>query len=341
MFNSTLPSVAVVILNYNTAHLLAKFLPSVLASNYNNMRVVVADNGSTDNSLEVVKTQFPEVHCIAIGSNLGFTGGYNKVLQEIEADYFVLLNSDVEVSANWLVSMLEEVRNDDKIVAVQPVIRKYGNPTYYEYAGAAGGFIDRYGYPFCRGRLFDTVEETNEKYKESRDVFWASGACLLVKASVFKELGGFDVRFFAHMEEIDLCWRMRHAGYRIVVAADAEVFHMGGGTLSATSPKKTFLNFHNGLAMLAKNLPRKQLCYTLLMRLILDHIAAYRFLFKGKPQHFLAIAKAHALFLWGIKKWLKNPRPDYRLKEQKEVFYGSVVWAYYVGNKKHFYQVMG
>lgn len=340
MSSQVLPSVAVVILNYNTVSLLEKFLPSLLETSYENMEIIVADNGSNDASLDFVSTHYPSVRCIELGANLGFAGGYNKALSEIDATYYVLLNSDVEVTREWLSSMVALAMSNDKIAAIQPVIKKYGAENQYEYAGAAGGFIDRFGYPFCRGRIFDTVENCNPAYSNSREVFWASGACLLVKSSVFWEVGGLDARFFAHMEEIDLCWRVRNLGYQVWVDAKSEVFHMGGGTLAHVNPRKTYLNFHNGLAMLAKNLPKNELFFTILMRLVLDHIAAYRLLFNGKVRHFFAIAKAHRNFILGMKKWLQNPRPNKPLKTQGGIYMGSIVWAYFVQKRKNFSEVM-
>jgi len=331
------PKVAVVILNYGTKQWLEKFLPSVLQTDYPNLEVVVADNASQDDSVEFVKTNYPnEITLLQFHKNLGYTGGYNKALSLVKADYYVLLNSDVEVEQNWLTPLVNLAESDKSIGAIQPIIIDWKDTSKYEYAGAAGGFIDKYGYPFCRGRIFDTIENINPLYNQVEEVFWASGACLFIKANVFHEIGGLDEKFFAHMEEIDLCWRLKNKGYKVLVCPDSKVFHVGGATLSVGHPRKTYLNFRNGLIMLAKNLPARNLFPVLLMRLILDHIAAYKFLFSGKIKHFFAIAKAHFYFITQFRKWTKSNKNKYKLDSLKGMYGQSIVFDYFLKGKKSF-----
>lgn len=330
------PKVAVVILNYSTRNWLEKFLPIVIKTNYSNLEIVVADNASKDDSIEFIKKNFPEVTLLQFHKNFGYTGGYNKALGLIKADYYVLLNSDIEVDANWLSPLVELAEKDKEIAAIQPLIIDWKDKSRYEYAGAAGGFIDLYGYPFCRGRIFDTVEKIRDEYKHIEEVFWASGACLFISSDKFHEAGGLDDDFFAHMEEIDLCWRLKNKGYKIMVCSDSKVYHVGGATLAMGHPRKTFLNFHNGLAMLAKNLPRKQLFSKILMRLVIDHIAAYRFLFSGKIRHFGAVAKAHFRFLTHLRYWTKQNHNHYQLSATKGMYNRSIVFDYYLRGKKRY-----
>ncbi|MBX2984696.1 MAG: glycosyltransferase family 2 protein [Bacteroidia bacterium] len=330
------PKVAVVILNYSTRNWLEKFLPSVLKTNWSNLEIVVADNASTDDSVEFVKTHFSQITLLQFHKNFGFTGGYNKALSLIQADYYVLLNSDIEVDENWLQPLVQLAKSDNSIAAVQPLIIDWKDKSKYEYAGAAGGFIDKYGYPFCRGRIFDSVEKIREDYNQNREVFWASGASLFIRASKFHEVGGLDNNFFAHMEEIDLCWRLKNKGYKIMLCAESRVYHVGGATLAMGHPRKTFLNFHNGLAMMAKNLPRQELFSKILIRLLLDHLAAYRFLFSGKIRHFGAVAKAHFRFLTRIRYWTKQNLNHYQLTERQGIYNRSIVLDYYLRGKKKF-----
>ncbi|MCK9481074.1 MAG: glycosyltransferase family 2 protein [Bacteroidia bacterium] len=330
------PKVAVVILNYSTRNWLEKFLPSVLATDYSNLEIVVADNASKDDSVEFIKTQYPQITLLQFHKNFGFTGGYNKALSLVEAEYFVLLNSDIEVESNWLKPLVILAESDKQIAAIQPVILDWKKKRHYEYAGAAGGFIDKYAYPFCRGRIFDTVEQIKEHYQQTQEVFWASGAGLFINAALFKEVGGLDNEFFAHMEEIDLCWRLKNKGYKIMVCAESQIYHVGGATLAMGHPRKTYLNFHNGLAMMAKNLPRKSLYFTLFMRLVLDHVAAYKFLFTGKVSHFFAVAKAHFRFITSLRHWTKQNHNHYQLKTVKGLYPRSIVLDYFLRGKKKF-----
>jgi GT2 family glycosyltransferase len=324
--------IAVVILNYNTRHYLEKFLPSVCASQYQDLDIVVADNASTDDSLEFVRQNYPKVRIIELKDNYGFTGGYNRALEQVKADYYVLLNSDVEVEANWLQPMMDLVKGNSKIAAVQPKLRAFHNKAYFEYAGASGGFIDKYGFPFCRGRIFDSLEKDLGQYDDNAKVFWASGAALFINAEVYHALGGLDDDFFAHMEEIDLCWRIQNAGYEVWVCPESVVYHVGGGTLQKSNPRKTYYNFRNGLILLLKNLPSNKLLRVIGMRLLLDHVAAYRFLFQGKWGDFKAIAAAHRHFLLKYGHWrkkrmvLKNNIAYFN----PQVYRHSIVWTHFI-----------
>lgn len=325
-------SVAVVILNYNTKHFLEKFLPSVLASQYSNYTVYVVDNASSDQSVDFVKLNFPEIKIIQFEQNHGFTGGYNLSLNQIKADYFILLNSDVEVDKNWIEPLVKLAESNEKIAAIQPKILSYNQKDSFEYAGASGGFIDKYGYPYCRGRIFDTLELDLGQYDDNRQIFWATGASLFIKSEVYLELGGLDSDFFAHMEEIDLCWRIQNTGKQIWVCPESKVWHVGGGTLDKTNPKKTFLNFRNGLIVLMKNLPANKLLSTILIRLILDHVAAYQFLFKGNVKNFKAIAKAHFEFISKLNKWKakrKFNKTFFSIKSL-QIYNKSIVFQYFI-----------
>lgn len=296
---------AVVILNWNGKHLLEQFLPSVLQYSATLADVYVADNASTDDSIAYLKNHFPEVKIIQNKENYGFAKGYNEALKYVEADVFVLLNSDVEVTENWLQRPLEFFKTHDKVAALQPKILDYKNKACFEYAGAAGGFIDKYGYPFCRGRLFSTIEEDTGQYDDEIPVFWASGACMFVKADVFWKVDGFDERYFAHQEEIDLCWRIQHLGYQVFYTYQSVVYHLGGATLQTANPKKTFLNFRNSLLNLHKNLPENRF-WTLFKRLCLDGLAGLYFLSRGKFVHLIAVFRAHVAFYSMCFKSKKN-----------------------------------
>lgn len=320
--------VAVVILNYNGQKFLEKFLPSVVENN-DGYEIIIADNASTDNSIDFLRNTYPNLKIIQLSSNQGFAGGYNSALQEIKADYYVLLNSDVEVSKNWVKPIIDLMKNDTLIAAYQPKIRSYHQKTHFEYAGAAGGYIDWLGYPFCRGRIFDSYEQDFGQYDDTKEVFWATGACMFVRAEVFHQLGGFDAHFFAHMEEIDLCWRMKNAGHKIMYSSVSTVYHVGGGTLHKSNPRKTFLNYRNGLAMLYKNLPSNKLFSTILIRLILDGISGIKLLIDGSFADFLAVIKAHFAFYAMIPK-LERKSP----KNVNGIYQKSIVWEYFVKKQK-------
>lgn len=330
---------AIVILNWNGVEMLTRFLPNVLDYSHDEAVVYVADNASTDNSLEVLKMHFPEVRVIVLEKNWGFAEGYNRALGQIDAEYYVLLNSDVEVSHHWLTPLIEFMDNHADVAACQPKLLSMKNRDAFEYAGACGGFIDRYGYPFCRGRLFDTVESDDGQYDYAAEVLWATGACMVVRASDFKEAGGFDARFFAHSEEIDLCWRMRLMGKKIYCIPDSFVYHIGGGTLPKNNPMKTYLNFRNNLTMLYKNLPDGELRHVMRVRLFLDYVAAFQALLSGRVGDFKAIINGRKAF----KKWL----PEYRdvrrevqcrrvVRDVTGIYRHSILWQYYAkGHKKY------
>nr|WP_315188025.1 glycosyltransferase family 2 protein [uncultured Flavobacterium sp.] len=328
--------VAVVILNWNGVQLLEQFLPSVV-KNSPEATVYVADNASTDNSISYVNTFFPTVKIIKNDLNLGFAGGYNEALKSVDADLFALVNSDIEVTENWLKPIITTFENEPKTAIIQPKILDYKRKEYFEYAGAAGGFIDKYGYPYCRGRIFETLEKDNGQYDDTSEIFWASGACFFIRSSVYKELKGFDADFFAHQEEIDLCWRTINKGYTIMYNSASVVYHVGGATLQQGNPKKTFLNFRNSLLMLTKNLPQKEIYSILFQRMILDGIAAIQFLLKGKTNHFLAVLKAHASFysLFTI---------HYKKREvfQVDKYYTvkSIVYLYFIKNVTIFKDIL-
>lgn len=324
--------IAVVILNWNGAKLLEQFLPSVVAFS-DEAKIYVADNASTDTSLEVIKSKFPSVTIIQNDANYGFAKGYNMALQNIEEEYLCLLNSDVEVTQNWLTPILSLFENNAEIGIIQPKILDYKNKAYFEYAGAAGGFIDKFGYPFCRGRIFETIEKDNGQYDDEQTIFWASGACFFIRRTIFNQLNGFDDDFFAHQEEIDLCWRAFNLGYTAKYSPKSVVFHVGGATLNEGNPRKTFLNFRNSLLMLLKNLPENQLFFIILSRLCLDGLAGIQFIFKRKFKHCFAIIKAHFSFYSLINKTLKK-----RKQSQSQNYYRtkSIVYQYFIKNGKVF-----
>ena len=321
--------VAVVILNYNGKKYLEKFLP-ILINYTSGSRIVVADNDSSDDSVAFLKENFSSIEILRFNENYGFAGGYNKALSQIDAKYFAIINSDIEVTANWLDPLYEYLESNEDYTAVQGKIRSYHLRTHFEYAGAAGGFVDNLGYPYCRGRIFDTVEEDLGQYDSIIDVDWTTGACMLIRSSAFNEMGGFDDHFFAHMEEIDLCWRMRSKGWKLACIPSSLVYHVGGGTLNKTSPFKTYLNFRNGLFLLIKNLPLRQLIWKLPVRLILDGLAAIKLMIQISPRHMLAILKAHLNFYLGfIREFKKRQRPFVSSKK-------SIVMAYYLRRKSTF-----
>ena len=333
---------AIVILNYNGKKHLQTFLPSVISHSLS-YPIYIADNGSTDDSILFLKAYFPEVNLISFPQNSGFSTGYNLALKQIEAEYYVLLNSDVEISAGWVEPILELMENDNKIGACQPKIKSYINRDYFEYAGAAGGYVDKYGFPFCRGRIFTTVEIDTGQYDDIKEIFWASGACMFVRADIFHQLDGLDDDFFAHMEEIDLCWRMQNNGFKIMYCGYSTVYHLGGGTLPKTHPKKTFLNFRNGILLLYKNLPSQKIFTTLFIRLSLDGVAAIKFLFSETVNDFFAVLKAHFSFYWDIIKWTRNRRKARKsIKEDNayKLFPKSIVKEYFWNKNKTYKQLI-
>lgn len=331
------PSVAVVILNWNGKKYLERFLPSVVSSDYSNLQIIIADNASTDDSITFLKDSYPQVRIILNQQNFGFAEGYNQALAQVQADYFVLLNSDVEVPENWIKPVINFMVTSPKIAAAQPKIKQQNNKQSFEYAGAAGGFIDIYGYAFCRGRVFGEVEIDRQQYDTNIPIFWASGAAFFIKSKVWNEVGGFDGDLFAHMEEIDLCWRLRNKGYEIYCVADAEVYHVGGGTLDAGSPFKNYLNFRNNLIIMQKNLPVGEAFTKIFVRMWLDLLAWFQFILKGKFSFAFSINKAHAYFAAQLfKTAAKRTKNQLSLKLHSGVVRGSIVWAHFIRRKKKF-----
>ncbi len=325
--------VAVVILNWNGKDFLKKFLPSVI-DHSNSACIYVADNASSDGSVAFLKQNFPTIKIIETGSNLGYAGGYNAALKGLQEEFFVLLNSDVEVTENWLTPIIDIMDADSSIAACQPKMLQYHQKTHFEYAGASGGFIDKFGYPFCRGRLFESMEEDLGQYNDAQEIFWASGACLFFRNKVYKEMGGLDDAFFAHMEEIDLCWRTKRAGYKIMVEPRSVVYHVGGGTLDKSNPWKTFLNFRNGLQLLAKNLPSNQLFPKLFFRMILDGVAAIKFLLSAQPKDAWAVFRAHMEFYSMLSRTLNKRSGNY--PELSAIYPRSIVYQYFIKGIKKF-----
>lgn len=331
--------VAIVILNWNGQRLMEEFLPFVIGYCPDWAEVIVADNGSTDNSLDMLREKFPTVGIISLDRNYGFAEGYNQAIARINHPYCVLLNSDIEVTPGWLDSPIALLDNDRTIAGVQPKIRSQRKKEYFEYAGAAGGFIDQYGYPFCRGRIQYIVEKDEGQYDSQADLLWATGACLFIRTAVYKEVGGLDGGFFAHQEEIDLCWRLRARGYRLVCEPQSVVYHVGGATLNVESPRKTFLNFRNNLLMLYKNLPEKELRPAMRLRFWLDYIAATKFLLCGHFSNAKAVYEARQAYY--------QLRPEYaakRLENQEktilhsipEIMRGSIIFKFYLKGKRTF-----
>ncbi len=330
--------IAVVILNWNGRAMLERFLPSVTTHTTGDAEVIIADNGSTDDSLDFLAAHYPTLRVIALERNHGFADGYNLALAEVKADYYVLLNDDVEVTKGWWQTVVQAMETDPAIGIAQPKLLMYGQRDTLEYAGGSGGYIDKLGYPFCRGRLFGTLEQDHGQYDDQREIFWASGAAMFVKASVWKQLGGLDGDFFAHMEEIDFCWRAKNQGYKVVCVPQATVYHVGGGTLPKSSPFKTQLNFRNNMAMLYKNLPDNQLHRVISIRLLLDGIAALSFLLKGNASEFKAVCKAHREY----RKWkpaLQKKRAAIKPQPVSCIYPQSLLMAYHLRRQRHFSQL--
>ena len=332
--------VSVVILNWNGAEMLRKFLPSVIENSISDyVEVCVADNGSTDDSVTVLQNEFPEVRLILLDKNYGFADGYNMALQQVEAEYVVLLNSDVEVTQSWLDAMTEYLDKNSDVAACQPKILSYRNKEYFEYAGACGGYIDQFGYPFCRGRIFDSVEKDEGHYDSIADVMWATGAALFIRLEDYLKVGGLDGRFFAHMEEIDLCWRLRARGRRIVCVPQSKVYHVGGATLKKENPRKTFLNFRNNLLMLYKNSSPLRLDKVMRTRTFLDYLAATLFLLKRDLPNYKAVMNARKEY-----NRMKSDFKDDRTKnltlstsvDLKEIARYSIIKRYYIDGVKKY-----
>ena len=331
--------VAIIILNWNGSKLMRQFLPSVVQNTPDWAEVIVADNGSTDDSLEMLRTHFPTVKQLVFDRNYGFAEGYNRAIATVEHEYCVLLNSDVEVTPHWLDAPIATLDADPKVVAVQPKIRAWREKEKFEYAGAAGGFMDRYGYPFCRGRVLHVVEKDEGQYDEPADLLWATGACLFVRTAIYKEAGGLDAQFFAHQEEVDLCWRLRTRGYRICCTPASVVYHVGGATLEMEHPRKTFLNFRNNLLMLYKNLPEKDLKPVMRARFWLDYVAALQFLLKGHYPNAKAVYEARKAFSELLPTYASVRAENLRLATGKpipELMQRSLIWAFYGRGKRRF-----
>lgn len=332
-----LPKVAVAILNWNGKHHLATYLPSVLQTTYSHCHIWVIDNGSTDDSVSWLKETYgDQIEQVHLPHNLGYAGGYNAGLKQIEADIYVLLNTDVEVSPNWLDEPVKRFLENERLGALQPTIRSWKEKTAYEYAGAAGGYIDSMGYPFCAGRLFEQVEEDRNQYAYQKTIFWASGACMFVRAKAYWEAGGLDDRYFAHMEEIDLCWRMQHLDYELIHEPASVVYHLGGGSLAYGNPRKTFLNFRNSLITLQKNLPLPQMVVRVFLRLLLDFPAALKFASHGSWGDFWAVARAHWSF-FSMQGYIWQKRAEIKHKKHPSqllgMFQGSALYAHFFGRK--------
>ncbi|SMO90088.1 hypothetical protein SAMN06265379_1139 [Saccharicrinis carchari] len=337
--------VAVVILNWNGEKLLNEFLPQVIAnSQVEGVEIIVADNASTDASIQLLKTKFPTLSIIQLDKNYGFTGGYNRALKQVKAEHIVLLNSDIAPAPNWLPPLIEEMDAYSQTAICVPKIKSYREPAYFEYAGAAGGFIDKYGFPFCRGRIFNEIEEDKGQYNQSGAIFWASGAALMIRSKLFFECGGLDEDFFAHMEEIDLCWRLKNRGYQVKYIANSEVYHLGGATLDYQNPRKVYLNFRNNLFLLVKNIGKHKLLLKLTQRMLLDGIAAVKFLVSGEFRNISSVFMAHLSFyrLFGkmYRKRLNNLK-KVKTTRHKEIYTKSVIVQFFIKNKKKFSELEG
>ena len=332
--------VAIVILSWNGQKMLAKFLPNVIEYSRQDAEIWVADNSSSDGSMHLLETQFPQVKTIVLEQNFGFAEGYNRALRQIEADYYVLLNSDVEVSHHWLTPLIEFMDSHPQVAACQPKLLAEYDKDSFEYAGACGGFLDKYGYPFCRGRIFGMVERDNGQYDYQQEILWATGACMMIRSADYWKAGGLDGRFFAHNEEIDLCWRLRLMGRKIYCIPESEVYHVGGGTLPKSNPMKTFLNFRNNLTMLYKNLSDKELSYVMRVRWFLDYLAAFEMLLLQRNWgDFKAVFKARKAF----KEWRSSfDEERKRIQAQRveeeipQIFQTSILWQYYAKGVKNF-----
>jgi GT2 family glycosyltransferase len=335
------PKVAIVILNWNGRKYLEQFLPSVIQSDYSNLEIVIADNGSTDDSIAYIKEHFPFIRLIQFPENFGFAKGYNEALKQIKAEYFVLLNSDVETTRNWINPVIQLMQADASIGVCQPKILMYSNRSQFEYAGGAGGWLDYLGYPFARGRVFDICEQDTGQYDETAPVFWASGAAMFVRAHLYNQLNGLDEYFFAHQEEIDFCWRIQLAGYKVYSCPASVVYHVGGGTLPKGNAIKVFLNFRNNLVMLAKNLPASQSWWKIPFRFLLDTISAFKSLFDGQATYFIAVFRSHVAFIgWLFSKKQKAFYPKKRNGQLNGWFNQSVVWLHFIKGRKRFSEIV-
>lgn len=336
------PFVAIVILNWNGRKHLEQFLPSVLFTSFGNCRVIVADNASTDDSVDFLKSHYPAVEILHLEKNYGFARGYNEALKRIDADYYVLLNSDVEVESRWLQPMISLLESNPNYAACQPKILAHHNKKQFEYAGAAGGWIDSYGYPFARGRVFDECETDMGQYNQNKEIFWASGAALVIKSRIFHEMGGFYDFLFAHQEEIDLCWRLKAKGYQVWCCPASVVYHLGGGTLAKGSARKTYLNFRNNQVIMARNLPLGEAWWKIPFRMGLDQVSAFKELLSGNFGYFRAVVRAHLAFVGWLLFEKNKPKVDGKkpLRSLTGVYRGNAVWQYFVKKKKKFSEIV-
>lgn len=338
---SSPPKVSIVILNWNGQKFLEEFLPSVISTVYANLEIIVADNGSVDDSVSFLQKAFPSVRLIRFDKNYGFAKGYNEALKQVDSEYYVLLNSDVEVQSGWLQPMVDLLSGNEQIAACQPKILSHKNKKMFDYAGAAGGWLDKYGYPFAKGRVFDICEEDNGQYDQSEPIFWASGAALFIRSKIFHELQGFDEYFFAHQEEVDLCWRIQLAGHKIYSCPKSIVYHVGGGTLPRGNSLKTYLNFRNNRIMLSKNLPLSRKLWIMPVRSFLDSISAWKGLLSGDGGYFVAILRAELAFL---KWWFFNKRKSVFPASKKGSLSGylnkNIAWQHFVRKKKQFSEIV-
>lgn len=336
----SLPFVSIAILNWNGRHFLQQFLPSVMASSWANREIVVIDNASTDDSVQYLRENFPSVKIVQNAANFGYTKGYNEGLKHLTADYFVLLNSDVEVVPGWIEPVIELMESDRQIAVCQPKLLQFANRSTFEYAGAAGGWLDYLGYPFAKGRLFDVCEKDEGQYDRAEPVFWASGAAMFVKSSVYNELGGLDEYFFAHQEEIDFCWRAQLAGYKVYVCPASVVYHVGGGTLPKGNARKVYLNFRNNLVMMAKNMKPGEAVWKISYRFVLDAVSAVKSLLAGEGTYFTAVIRAHIRFLkWLFVERKKSLFPVSRKGILSGYLHKSVVWGYFIKGKRKFSEI--
>ena len=325
---------AIIILNWNGQKLLEQFLPSVINFSLELVDIYVADNASTDSSIKYIKEFYPSIKIIENSKNEGYAKGYNDALASVDADIYCLLNSDVKVTKDWLTPVLDLFKTDAKTAVIQPKILDFKDPNKFEYAGAGGGFIDLYGYPYCRGRVFNSLEIDTNQYNDISDIFWASGACFFIRSKIYHQLGGLDEDYFAHQEEIDLCWRVQNIGYAVKYVGTSTVYHVGGATLEQANPKKTYLNFRNSLLNVVKNVPKKWFLFVIFSRLILDGIAGIKFLVELRPIHTLAILKAHFSFYGNFFKFLGKRK---KLQQQQNYnLHTSIVWQYFILGRKKF-----
>ncbi|CAI8366044.1 MAG: N-acetylglucosaminyl-diphospho-decaprenol L-rhamnosyltransferase [Flavobacterium sp. SCGC AAA160-P02] len=325
---------AIVILNWNGKKLLEQFLPSIVHFSSEFAEIYVADNASSDDSIEYIKDQFPIVRIVENENNGGYAKGYNDALKSIDADIYCLINSDVEVTKNWITPVLEIFKKEENTAIIQPKILDFKDKNYFEYAGAGGGFVDLFGYPYCRGRVFNYIEKDTEQFNDVTEIFWASGACFFIRSKVYHHLNGFDEDYFAHQEEVDLCWRSKNEGYRVKYVGNSCVYHVGGATLKETNPQKTFLNFRNSLLNVIKNVPKQWFLLVVVSRLILDGVAGIKFIVELRPIHTWAVLKAHLSVYKNFSKFLKK-----RKKLQKKDLYNlhtSIVWQYFILRRKKF-----